>query len=240
MATCQAATPWIENEAHRPQHAHLEAYYSAPKEKTEATGIWALSIEDILRNCGSGSRCDAAFAYLREHICRYQFSGDWIVLRLDLREETEEISPPTVGEKFDQIRDAFGLSMSALADILQSSRASVYNWFETEPRSTEILERIETLAEIAQKWQGMNPYHYAPSKLIKQKLGDGPSMLECFSRDVLDKDEIQNGLESLLALMKKQRERMDRAKARSSKILADNESHKELLERLTGSVTADK
>lgn len=239
MTRYTAATPGTGNEAHTAWHPHSAGDYSPPTQTPEATGTRALSIEDILHNCGSGSRWDTAFTRLREHIRRYTFSGDWLVQSFDFREE-EAIAPPTVGEKLDQIRESFGLSMSALADILQSSRASVYNWFETDPRSAEILERIETLAEFAQKWQSMNPYHYAPGKLMKQKLGDGPSMLERLSRDVLDRNEIQNGLEGLLVLMKRQRERIDRAKARSAKLPADSESHKELLERLTGSVTADK
>jgi hypothetical protein len=75
---------------------------------------------------------------------------------------------------------------------------------------------------------------------MKQKLGDGPSMLDRLSREELNMAEIRSGMDSLLALMNKQRERMDRAKARSAKVPADTESHRELLERLTGSVSADQ
>lgn len=232
------ATREIENETPSPW---FDLPYSpARKEGIEATGIRRFSVEGLLTSCGSGSLYDAAFSDLRNHLSHSRIFGDWIVLHLNSQGETEQLSPFTVGEKLDRIRNAFGISMSALAEILRSSRASVYNWYEIEPRSADIIQRIESLYEIAQQWPAMNPYHYTPGKLMKQKLGDGPSMLERLGRDALDRDEIQAGLVSLLALMQKQRERMDRAKASAADTPIDDESRRELLERLTGSVTADK
>ena len=162
-----------------------------------------------------------------------------VVLSAEVLEEETPITA-TVVEKLNAIRDSFGFSMSSLANILVASRASVYNWLENETPTERFVQRIEKLYEITQKWEAKNPYHYAPGRLLKQKLGDGPSMFERLSHDELDLDEIRNGMDSLLVLMNKQRERMDHAKARSAKAPADTESHKEILERLTGSVTADR
>ena len=242
MMTYQAANSWIEHEE-KPflTHPHQAINYtSAPLEETESTGIRGLLVENLFTSCGSGSWCDAVFSQLKENVTRNYFSGDWTVIFLDSGEQAEKILPPTIAEKLNGIRDIFGLSMAALADILKASRASVYNWFEKEPQSADIVHRIEILYEIAQEWKTKNPYHYAPGKLMKQKLGDGPGMFERLSREELNLDEIRNGIDSLLVLMNKQRERMDRAKARSAKVPADAEGHRELLERLTGSVTADK
>jgi len=221
------------------QHSTMN-YCAAPLEESGSTGIRSLLLKSLSANCGSGSWCDAVFPQLKETISRDYSIGDWTVISLPSGETAEEFSPPTIAEKLDEIRDAFGLSMAALADVLKVSRASVYNWLENEPRGTNVVQRIETLYNVAQGWKGKNPYHYAPGKLMKQKLGDGPSMFDRLCREELDMDKIHSGMDSLLLLMNKQRERMDRAKARSAKIPAGTEGHRELLERLTGSVTADK
>ena len=241
MAAHQMVTPWVEVERKTQQHLHPSVnYFPTPTKRRNTTGKTMVLVEDLVSNCGSGSRCDATYATLREYIRPQPCPGGWATLSIVFEEETKAPPPPTIGEKLDRIRDAFGLSMSALADVLRASRASVYNWYETAPRSEHILQRIETLLGIAQSWQEMNPYHYPPGKLIKQRLGDGPSMLERLGREELDMGEIQSGMDDLCALMQKQRERMDEAKARAARVPGGVERRKELLERLTGSVTADK
>lgn len=240
----QAAGRWVASMSELPLPLlHPAVNYSpAPFENHDSTGTRELLrlVEKLSSSCGSGSWCDAAFSQLEANVTRDYFSGGWLVILLPSTEAEERNLLPTIAEKLNGIRDAFGLSMAALADVLKASRASVYNWFENEPRGEKIVQRIETLYEIAQEWDAKNPYHYAPGKLMKQKLGDGPSMFDRLCREELDFNEIRNGIDSLLALMTKQRERMDRTKERSAKIPADTEGHRELLERLTGSVTADK
>lgn len=238
MTTTQTSIGWTAG-APPSKNLYAEGRYSTPHEKLETTGIRPFSIESLLSNCGSG--CGTVFDAFKDHIRATELTKYWKVLYLAFEETTdEERAPASVAEKLDLIRDAFGLSMSAMSDVLRSSRASVYNWYETEPRGVEVLRRIDALHEIAQQWKDMNPYHYAPSKLMKQKLADGSSMLERLSQEGIDRDAIRQGLEGLLALMKKQRERMDRAKARSANVSSDDKSHKEVMEQLTGSVTADK
>lgn len=244
MSANYAATGWIEHDLpHSPQRAHpaIMGYRaSSPILESENTGIRAFL--DV-SSSGSGSRYGAvvdSLSQLKERLVSIDISGNRMVLSITTGAETEVIAPPTIPEKLDQIRDAFGLSMSALANVLRASRASVYNWYETAPQSEHILQRIETLFEIAREWQEINPYHYPPGKLMKQKLGDGPSMLERLGREVLDMGEIRSGMDDLRALMQKQRQRMDEAKARAARVPGGVERRKELLERLTGSVTADE
>lgn len=244
MSANYATTEWTENGLRRsPDHSHpaiLRYMASPPILESETTGIRALLDTS---SSGSGSKYGAvidSLSELKARLISVDVSDSWIVLSIATGVETEGNFPPTIPEKLDQIRDAFGLSMSALAVVLQSCRASVYNWYIAAPRRVDNLQRIETLYKIARQWREINPFHYAPGKLMKQKLGDGPSMLERLGRETLDSAEIQTGLKNLLALMQKQRTKMDRAKARSANVPVDDESYKELLERLTGSVTADK
>lgn len=229
MAAPQTPIPWT-TETHQSNIPYMEGCYFTPEERSETTGIRDSLIESFLSHCGSG--CAWIFDALEGHIHKSEVFRYW--------ETTEQAAPATIAEKLDLIRNAFGLSMSALAKVLQSSRASIYNWYKAEPRSDEVLERIDTLHEIALQWKDMNPYHYAPGKLMKQKLADGQSLLERLGQDSLDKESVQRGLEGLLVLMTKQRERMDRAKARSGKGAADEESHEEIMERLTGSAAANE
>jgi len=242
MTVYQATDRWVENGLkHSLAQPHSAMNYSPmPLGKESSTGIRGLLLENLATSCGSGSWCEAVFSQLKESVTTDHFMGDWTVNFLVSEEIAETFSPPTIAEKLSEIRDAFGLSMAALAHILKASRASLYNWFENEPRGMGVIHRIETLYEIAQEWKTKTPYHYTPGKLMKQKLGDGPSMYERLIREELNTDEIGSGMDSLLALMNKQRKRMDRAQARSAKGPADTDGHRELLERLTGSVTADK
>lgn len=219
---------------------YMEEHYSTPEEWDETTGIRPGSAESLLFSCRSGSRFERVVEGLIKFIRESEVSGYRIPYLVFEKITEDKLAPATVAEKLSLIRDAFGLSMSAMSDVLRSSRASVYNWYETEPSGKEVLRRIDDLYEIAQQWNDMNPYHYAPGKLMKQKLADGPSMLERLGQETLDRQTIRLGLEGLLALMRKQRERMDRAKTRSANLPQNSESHKELMERLTGSVTAGR
>lgn len=239
MAIEQEQVGWAPSKLPLPL-GHVSTYEPEPLEVSSGSSIHVLlGSEGMFTICGSGSRFDAALAGLIRHPTPIHTPDAWPVIILSSEVEATD-APPTIAEKLNDIRDAFGLSMAALADILKASRASVYNWFENETPSEGFVQRIETLYETAQEWKAKNPYHYAPGKLIKQKLANGPSMFDRLNHVQLDRDEIRNGMDSLLVLMNKQRERMDRTKARSAKAPADTEGHRELLERLTGSVTADK
>ena len=234
---------WIEHKSQQILQSMATNFQPESLEEGRSTGIWVLLGHSGLITCiGSGSRLNIVVPHpkLRGKNRPRNYSPNLsdIVLSAEILEE-ETLIAATLVEKLNAIRDSFGLSMAALANILGASRASVYNWLENETPTERFVQRIEKLYGIAREWEDKNPYHYAPNRLLKQKLGDGPSMFERLSRDELDLDEIRNGMDRLLVLMNKQRERMDHVKARSAKAPVDTESHKEILERLTGSVTAD-
>ncbi len=238
------ADTWIENRSPQVPEGMVANYKPEPLEEGRSTGIWVvLGRGGMTTCCGSGSRLNVIVSQpqFREGDRLHNYSPNLvdIVLSAEIK-ETETLNTETVFEKLDAIRDAFGLSVASLAEILGASRASVYNWLENEPPTERFVQRIDKLYEIAQEWEATNPYHYAPGRLMKQKLGDGPSMHECLCREELSIEEIRKGMASLLILMNKQREKMDRTKVRSAKALAGSESHTEIMERLTGSVSADR
>ncbi len=194
--------------------------------------------ERAFSGCGTGSRWSEKVKELNQLKNGVVWLVPVLVTNIDVDEHPSQ--PSTVGEKLTAIRDAFGLSTAALASILIASRASVYSWLENKTPNDNFVRRIDQLNTIAAKWKELNPYHFTPGRQMKQKLGEGAPMLEQLSREELDLAEIRAGMTALLALMKKYRERMDKAKRRASKVSGDMEGHREILERVTGSITADR
>jgi transcriptional regulator with XRE-family HTH domain len=214
-------------------------------QSSSATQMQLLTEHAFLEH-GSGSYWVEMLSGLPQHktpVIPVNIGGVWSVLVVDagVGIEKQLSSPASVGEKLTDIRDSFGLSAAALASILRASRASVYNWLENEIPTDNFVQRIEQLSTIVAQWQEMNPFHFPPGRLMKQKLGKGVPMLERLSREELDSVEIQTGMGDLLTLMTKHRERMDKAKRRaSSNGPIDSADHREILERVTGSITADR
>ncbi|MEN8130518.1 MAG: hypothetical protein ABFS45_10070 [Pseudomonadota bacterium] len=191
---------------------------------------------------GTGSRWSVAWEELNQQAIPVNIGNAWLVLVVGAEAEAKKQPslPSTIGEKLTAIRDTFGLSTAALASILRASRASVYNWLDNETATDNFMQRIDRLSTIAAEWKEMNPFHFTPGRLMKQKLGEGAPMLERLSREELDLAEIHAGMTDLLALITKYRERMDKVKTRASKAPNDREGHREVLERITGSITADR
>lgn len=242
MSVDFAIPNWTYAEAKKPlpNFGWVTNYFPAPVAKSDNTATSSQLVEALFTDCGSGSRCLEAFALLKKQIIPAIYPGDWRILALSIEEAKVEVAPPTMVEKLESIRDAFGLSVGSLAEILKASRASVYNWLEDEPPTERFVQRIDLLHTIAKEWTAINIYHFPPGKLMKQKLGDGPSMQDRLRREVFDLDDIRKGLQDLLALMSNQRQKMDRAKARSAKAGGSHGDRSELLERVTGSVAADE
>jgi len=60
--------------------------------------------------------------------------------------------PISVPEKINNIRKSLGLNMSALAELVGSSRPSMYSWIKGEPpQSNEIVRKLNVLASEASK-----------------------------------------------------------------------------------------
>ena len=94
------------------------------------------------------------------------------------------IAPITVPQKLESIREAFGVSTSALAEILGVSRPTIYQWIkgQSEP-SGDNKARLDRIALLAATWNkefpAMNMDHWLtdnepgqPSLLDLLKVGD--------------------------------------------------------------------
>jgi len=141
-------------------------------------------------------------------------------------------------EKIEHIRDIFGLSISHLAKILRTSRPSVYKWLEGEEPREQFAARIQQLCKFADHFSEMNPHHFSPGPLLRQPLDNSPSLLELLEREKLMSDEVELGLSTILDLMNRRRERMDRSKRRTETSAIsdiDKEKNRRELTRVTGS-----
>jgi hypothetical protein len=166
--------------------------------------------------------------------------GGWKVDVLDRPDPTPTVDHVrTTKEKLNHIRDIFGLSISHLAGALLTSRPSLHAWLDgnVEPRDQSI-ERIMQIHQIAQMWKRQSAFHYSPDRLMRQPLGSGPSMLERLEKANLDDVEIQDGLEKLLQLMRRQRIQMDQAKQRSSSTSLSEREQERIRHSLTTTVTS--
>lgn len=240
MLVDNSAIDWAADNQRAPVDVVSE-YTPQPIGAHESSGIHVIpDLERSLTSCGSGSRWYGTFARLREEMAHVNLGDDWSVIVLPYDSLAEQVNQlPSVAEKMAVIQDGFGLSVAALASILGASRASIYNWLENESPSASFTHRIDEIYKIASEWKSKNPYHFAPERLMRQKLSSGLSMNELLSRNELNMAEVHRAMKDLLLLMEKRRSSMDRAKARSAKSSSDSESRNELVERFVGSVTAD-
>lgn len=147
--------------------------------------------------------------------------------------EVDELLVQTTAEKLSEIQNIFGLSISHLAKILRSSRPSVYAWIGGEAPRDNIVDRIEILHQISKRWEKINPYHYSPGRLMRQPLGNQPSMLEYLTKETINTEKIEKALKILLELVQRQRVQMDSIKLRSEKTISYEMGEKSTRRRLS-------
>lgn len=163
--------------------------------------------------------------------------GGWLVYVLEI---SNQIQPKTqiltTIDKLEQIRQIFGLSLSHLAKALLTSRPSLHSWLEgIEPRDQSV-KRINQIFKIALQWKNKSIFHYSPDRLMRQPLGDEPSMLQRLERDKLNMNELQDGLDKLQQLMQRQRDQMDQVKHRSAKSTLSTKEKEKTRHALTRTV----
>ena len=181
------------------------------------------------------SRCGNELRYINIKTADY---GGWPVDVLDrtgLSPVTDHVV--TTKDKLDLIRKHFGLSISHLAKTLLASRPSLHAWLKgEEPTRDANIERINHIYQIAMEWKRRSPYHYAPDRLMRQPLGEGPSMQARLERKHLDDAEIRDGLDKLLQLMQRQRAQMDHAKQRSAETTLSEQEQERTRHQLTTTI----
>jgi len=164
----------------------------------------------------------------------------WPVNVLDLPNESPDSQILTTKEKLDQTREIFGLSISHLANILYVSRPTLHAWLDgsNEPRDQSV-ERIKQIYDISQLWKNKSTFHYPPGRLMRQPLGDAPSMQENLARDILIDVEINESLDKLLELMQRQRSQMDLAIIRSQDSTLSQKNKEKTRHSLTSTIYSE-
>lgn len=102
----------------------------------------------------------------------------------------QAIAPITVPQKLECIREAFGLSTSALAEVLAVSRPTVYQWIKGlgEP-SGENRNRLDQVALHAATWRKAFPDENMDHWLTDSEPG-APSLMDLLRQDTHDNDAI--------------------------------------------------
>lgn len=102
----------------------------------------------------------------------------------------QSIAPITVPHKLESIREAFGLSTSALAEVLGVSRPTIYQWIkgQSEP-SGENRNRLDQVALLAATWKNAFPAENMDHWLTDSEPG-AQSLMDLLRKDTQDTDAI--------------------------------------------------
>ena len=100
--------------------------------------------------------------------------------------------------QLEKIKSEFSISMTHLARFLSVERPTVYQWFgAAEPRQAN-LQRINTLAELADAWSDFQLGSIRPY-LDRPVAGSGPSLDDLLSAPQLDSDLLASSFASAAA-----------------------------------------
>ena len=100
--------------------------------------------------------------------------------------------------QLEKIKSEFSISMTHLARFLNVERPTVYQWFgAAEPRRAN-LQRINTLAELADAWSDFQSGSIRPY-LDRPVTGNGPSLDDLLSAPQLDSDLLISSFASATA-----------------------------------------
>ena len=100
--------------------------------------------------------------------------------------------------QLEKIKSEFSIPMTRLAQFLNVERPTVYQWFgAAEPRQAN-LQRINTLAELADAWSDFQLGSIRPY-LDRPVAGNGPSLDDLLSAPQLDSDLLASSFASAAA-----------------------------------------
>ncbi len=230
---------WLPSESDKEYSPWVNGFTSAELIDNNASGSSSLGqIADLVNSDVRGDWLVSSVnaQYIAPMIHRAEIGAGWGAVKVvfnadDLLLEAEQIS--ITAEKIELIRSAFGFSVSQLAKILRTSRTSVYAWIDGEEPRERTMLRVEQIYQFAKYWSDMNPYHFSPGPVMRQKLGNSPSMLEQLEQEILDVAVIEQGLGMVLELMHRKHERMHRASQRTGKAAASDSVKRDRRHALT-------
>jgi len=109
------------------------------------------------------------------------------------------VAPVTIPQKIESIREAFGLTTSALAEILDVSRPTIYQWIkgQSEP-SGDNKARLDRVALFAAKWNKAFPTMNMDHWLTDNEPGR-PSLMDLLKDGDLDIKKIDDLLAQRIA-----------------------------------------
>ena len=114
------------------------------------------------------------------------------VIQIEMGQQA--IAPITVPQKLESIREAFGVSTSALAEILGVSRPTIYQWIkgQSEPSGAN-KARLDRIALLAAAWTRAFPTLNMDHWLTDNEPGQ-PSLLDLLKVGDLDAKQIDGVL----------------------------------------------
>jgi DNA-binding XRE family transcriptional regulator len=138
----------------------------------------------------------------------------------------EKTRPPSLNpsDQVASIEKAFGLNRSQLANVLKTTRKTIYDWDKgAELTKREIITRLFTLSEIAQSFtdDGMGLYI---GKNIRRPVLGRVSLLDLLSKSEFDKEAINKAMKAIKPLAEASKNRIESMKARNIPQLSESEA----------------
>lgn len=150
--------------------------YVSNKSKTSLTELCFAGIVGFFGAMGSGSSLNQRDVF--EHAA-------YVIPVDDKKEEinsAEKTTYLTISEQVELIKKSFGLNMSAMAELLNVSRPTVYAWLKGEPPKTqENISHISFVENQALIYGELNLVR--PDNFIKRPLFDGESLFSLLKQE---------------------------------------------------------
>lgn len=148
--------------------------YIRKKPKTSITELLLVGVVGFFGAIGTGG-----FTSQREAL---ESAAYVIPVSEDLDHEDKNTYQLAIPEQLMLIKESFGLNMSAMAELLNVSRPTIYSWIKGEPpKSEEHISHTSFLADIAEKYSALNLER--PDNFIKRPLFEGDSLFSLLKSD---------------------------------------------------------
>lgn len=108
----------------------------------------------------------------------------------------------TRASRIAEIQASLGISIQAMAEVLQISRVQLYKWMDPEVEirlQSDSLARLDSVWSIAQLWRSKTEAPLSP--WINERI-DGSSLQELLSARTLDEGRINRAFDALIAWLK--------------------------------------
>ncbi|CAI3137812.1 hypothetical protein MWMV8_MWMV8_01141 [Acinetobacter calcoaceticus] len=143
--------------------------YVSAKTKTSFTELCFAGIVGFFGAMGTGSSLNQRDVY--EHAAYVIPVDD----KNDEAESDKKINYLSISEQVEIIKNSFGLNMSAMAELLNISRPTIYAWLKGEPPKTQDnISHISFIVKHALSYRDLNLDR--PDNFTKRPIFDGESL----------------------------------------------------------------